>query len=601
MQYLLSVRDGFTHKALLTRPEMVIGRDPQCDLRIDLPDISRRHARLTLTATGVEVADLASINGLLVGGELVSRATIQLGGSFSIGGIEFSLCDGEEGEFTAAGGGEPRTRALSPKPGSVAEMRDTRPKGDMHSVFFQDLLAVGLRSVGFDLFLNALAVRLDVVPEAGHLALVELAGAGPRVVLVKPLPGGDPALFDPVLEGLGGGFSGGRSFSGPGGEPLECYSVPLVLGGRAAYLLAIAGDPAKPPLPRTVRFLVALARQIELIHQVVDSRGKSKTVPPPPVDEGEGEIVTVAPAVRTLVKQLKRIAASDIFVLVHGESGTGKELMARLVHQHSRRKKGALVALNCAAIPENLLEAELFGYEKGAFTGAITSRQGKLELASGGTLVLDEIGDMPLAVQVKLLRVLEEHEFYRLGGLAPIRVDLRIVALTNRPLREMIVNGAFREDLYYRLAHHVVTVPPLRDRREDVAPLLVHFCNAYCEKQGKRLPGFSVKAFEALKGYHWPGNVRQLRNEVHRLVSLTDENELISYDLLTPEIQARSTGGLVEKQGQSAARDDRDRILMLLEKNRWNKSQTARDLGMTFPGLFKKLKRLGIETPARKG
>ena len=191
------------------------------------------------------------------------------------------------------------------------------------------------------------------------------------------------------------------------------------------------------------------------------------------------------------------------------------------------------MALNCAAIPENLLEAELFGSERGAYTGAFSRKHGKLELASGGTLVLDEIGDMPLAVQTKLLRALQEHEFYRLGGNEPIKVDLRIISSTHRDLKQLIAEKLFRNDLYYRLVHHIIHLPPLRERPEDIASLLTHFIHSFCSQISRQIRGLSVQAHQRLMEYSWPGNVRQLKNEIKRIVSLAEEGEMIGIDLLS--------------------------------------------------------------------
>ena len=189
---------------------------------------------------------------------------------------------------------------------------------------------------------------------------------------------------------------------------------------------------------------------------------------------------------KELIQQAKKIASSDIFVLIQGESGTGKELFARLIHKYSRRSKKEFIAINCAAIPENLLESELFGHEKGSFTGAYTQKKGKLEVVSGGTLVLDEIGDMPVNLQSKLLRALQEKEFYRVGGTTSITVDLRIISITNKDLKQLITEGKFREDLFYRLVHRPITIPPLRERKEDISALINFFTLKFCQQGGKK-------------------------------------------------------------------------------------------------------------------
>jgi len=283
-------------------------------------------------------------------------------------------------------------------------------------------------------------------------------------------------------------------------------------------------------------------------------------------------------------------------------AGTGKELFARLIHKSSRRAKNNFVALNCAAIPEDLLESELFGHEKGAFTDAHTQKKGKLEIASHGTLVFDEIGDMPINLQSKLLRALQEKEFYRLGSTTPITVDLRIISMTNQDLKRLITDGKFREDLYYRLVHRIITIPPLRERKEDISALINFFTKKFCQENNKKINGYSIKAFEALQDYVWKGNVRQLENEIHSIVNLTDDGETVGYDILSDEIKANEGGvAAVDKPfpGKVDIETEKAYILKLLEKNNWNKSKTARDLNMTYRGLHKKMQRLGIQSPGK--
>jgi transcriptional regulator with PAS, ATPase and Fis domain len=317
-------------------------------------------------------------------------------------------------------------------------------------------------------------------------------------------------------------------------------------------------------------------------------------------DDGPEEaIVTQNPLMLNLIKQTRKIAASDIFVLVQGESGTGKELIARLIHDSSPRKAGPYLAINCAAIPETLLESELFGHEKGAFTGALQTKKGKLELASGGTLVLDEVSDMPLNLQAKLLRALEEHALYRVGGIQPIQVDLRIISLTNANLKTRIDEGKFREDLYYRLVHHTITLPPLRDRSEDVIPLIFHFAEQCCRKLQREIKGFSPGTIELLLNYPWPGNIRQLRNEIRRLANLAEAGQLIGADLLSEDIANHGLAGREQapRPGGDGLKTEKQKIIALLERNQWNKSRTAREIGISFQGLYKKLKKLGISRP----
>src|SRR6516225_7379717 len=237
-------------------------------------------------------------------------------------------------------------------------------------------------------------------------------------------------------------------------------------------------------------------------------------------------IVGRSPKMQEVLSIVERVAPTNSTVLLGGESGVGKDLIARAMHQHSRRSSGPFVKINCTAIPENLLESELFGYERGAFTGAVNPKPGKFELADKGTIFLDEIGDVPSAIQVKLLRVLQEREFEHLGGTKTLKVDVRLVAATNRDLRAALEQGTFREDLYYRLNVVPIDIPPLRERREDIPDLANHFLARFARDNEKEIEGIAPAAIKALMDYHWPGNVRQLENTIERSVALSTETTI---------------------------------------------------------------------------
>ena len=282
---------------------------------------------------------------------------------------------------------------------------------------------------------------------------------------------------------------------------------------------------------------------------------------------------------------IKRVADSDATVLITGESGTGKELVARAIYQHSRRAQKPFVAVNCTAVPENLIESELFGHERGAFTGAIHRRIGKFELAHSGTLFLDEVGSMRLDMQTKLLRVLQEREIERVGGERTIKVDVRIVAATNADLRELVKTRLFRDDLYYRLNVVTIYVPPLRERPGDIPLLVHHFLEKYNRQFNRRVRGFSPAAMEMLRAYQWPGNVRELENIVERLVVIS-KHEIIQLRELPLDLQS-SQAPLVEQfdeEGYDLRRAvqqfEREYIRRVLEKTRWNQTAAARILGI---------------------
>jgi DNA-binding NtrC family response regulator len=314
---------------------------------------------------------------------------------------------------------------------------------------------------------------------------------------------------------------------------------------------------------------------------------------------GFPRIIGESEALKRAVAETQRVAQTDATVLLLGESGTGKELFARAVHHLSNRRDKPFVAINCAAIPETLIENELFGHERGAFTGATDRRQGKFELASGGTVFLDEIGELPLAVQSKLLRAIEEKVVDRIGGRAPIAVDVRVVAATNKDLKNAVENGLFRGDLFFRLAVFPVEIPPLRERGEDVLLLSRHFAAQIGMELRGREAMLSEAAFAALRQYGWPGNVRELENAIERACILTDTMTLEPKDLglgLREEEGAQSlqeldlTGTLSDVAHRAISLVERRKIQRSLEANDGHKSRTAEDLGISYKTLLTKMK-----------
>lgn len=312
-------------------------------------------------------------------------------------------------------------------------------------------------------------------------------------------------------------------------------------------------------------------------------------------------LVGNARGMRQIYDQIAQVADSNATVLIRGESGTGKELVARAIHFGSSRRNGPFVSVNCAALPENLIESELFGHEKGAFTGAQQQRKGRFELANGGTLFLDEIGDISPAVQVRLLRVLQERTFERVGGDAPITVNVRIVTATNRNLEQAIQDRRFREDLYYRLNVFPIYLPPLRERKSDILLLAEHFLRKYCEIYGKNVRRISTTAINMMMAYHWPGNVRELENCMERAVLTTSDDVIHGYTL-PPSLQtseATQTAILPESGAnlQTLVESyEREIIVDALKKHRGNAAAAARFLRTTARIMNYRIRQLGIET-----
>jgi Nif-specific regulatory protein len=314
---------------------------------------------------------------------------------------------------------------------------------------------------------------------------------------------------------------------------------------------------------------------------------------------GAQPILGESQAMTTVLGQLDKVAETRVTVLIEGETGTGKELIASALHYRSKRRDKLFVTQNCAAMPENLLESELFGHKRGAFTGATEEKKGLFEIADGGTLFLDEVTEMALALQSKLLRVLQEGEIRPVGATHAKHVNVRIVAASNRNLEKEVAAGRFREDLYYRLKVFPLRVPPLRERRDDVPILARAFLARYASEFGKSVAGFAQQALELLTAYDWPGNVRELQNEMQRVVIDVDDGGFVTKEVLSPRI--RQIEGLVERAGSSkgSLRDMMDSVekyllLESLREHNHNKTSAAKTLGITREGLHKKLRQFGI-------
>jgi transcriptional regulator with GAF, ATPase, and Fis domain len=308
------------------------------------------------------------------------------------------------------------------------------------------------------------------------------------------------------------------------------------------------------------------------------------------------QVIGSSAALESVLEQVERVAPTDSTVLIEGETGTGKELIARAIHNLSSRCGRPFVRLNCAAIPLDLLESELFGHEKGAFTGAIAQKVGRFELADKGTLFLDEVGDIPPALQPKLLRVLQEQEFERLGSTRTHQVDVRLVAATNRNLMEMANRGDFRSDLYYRLNVFPVLLPPLRERREDIPELVAHFVGIYGRRMNRRIEHIPPTTMSALTSYQWPGNIRELQNLIERAVILSDDGVLPN-----PLPSAGAQAAIVSTAATTLRESERSLILRTLEEVRWvigGPKGAAAKLGLKRTTLIHKMQKLGISRPS---
>jgi DNA-binding NtrC family response regulator len=305
-----------------------------------------------------------------------------------------------------------------------------------------------------------------------------------------------------------------------------------------------------------------------------------------------GDLVASSPSMLEVFKTIEDIAATDTTILITGETGTGKELVARAIHSRSQRNTGPFIALNCGSQAETLLESELFGHERGSFTGAVQTRRGRIEMAHGGTLLLDEVGDIPLKMQVDLLRVLEEKSFNRLGGSKPIQSDFRLICATHRDLSQLIRAGQFRQDFYYRINVISLQIPPLRERQEDIATLAEYFRTNFIRDMGKSISGFSPEAIRILSLYDWPGNVRELKNVIERAVVITKDRHIGSKELTFLQT--------VEGPGDQAVtleEMEKQHIRKILDRLDWNITQGAKTLAIDRGTLLRKMKRYGLTRP----
>jgi two-component system, NtrC family, nitrogen regulation response regulator NtrX len=380
---------------------------------------------------------------------------------------------------------------------------------------------------------------------------------------------------------------------------IDASAVVVMISGHATIQTAVeatqlgAYDILEKPLD-TDRILVTLRNALQHLQLQEENERLKQTI------ESRYEIVGRSYAVNALIEKIEKVASTPARVLITGENGTGKELVARALHRGSPRASGPFIEVNCAAIPSELIESELFGHMKGSFTGAINDRAGKFEQADGGTLFLDEIGDMSLAAQAKVLRVLEDNELTRIGGSKRIAVDVRVLAATNKDVAAEITAGRFREDLYYRLNVVPITVPPLRERREDIPLLIQHFLNVLSEREGMAPRGITPEAIARLESLEWPGNVRELRNTIERLLILASGPKITLGDVerLVGQrpVETTSLGSLGDiktfEEFKQAA--ERAYLLIKLRAFDWNVSETARALDMPRSNLYKKIERYGL-------
>jgi two-component system nitrogen regulation response regulator NtrX len=436
---------------------------------------------------------------------------------------------------------------------------------------------------------NTLAMLARAFRLAGHEAIVcDSASRALELALARP--------FDLILSDVVMPRRDGLALL----EDLKANGVtaPVVMmSGQAHIEMAVkatrlgALDFLEKPLS-TDKLLLTVENALKLKRLETENNDLRRRI-------GKHEMIWTSQTMRRVMAQIERVAASETRVCIYGETGTGKELVARTVHEKSPRAGGAFVTLNCAAVPAELIESELFGHEKGSFTGAAQRHIGRFEQAHRGTLFLDEIGDMPAAMQAKLLRVLEESEVERIGGEKAIRVDVRVVVATHRNLEDLVRAGTFRQDLYHRVVVFPIQLPPMRQRKEDLPALVEHFARQVCAQNGWKIVPFTSEAIAALQAYPWPGNIRELRNVVERLLLLAEEIvDHAAVEQALPDAKAMQVadfaGNAVGPLTGRVMDFERATVLAELERNHRHITNTAKALGLERSHLYKKCQQLGI-------
>jgi DNA-binding NtrC family response regulator len=567
--------------------ELLIGRDKNNHVSLADPATSRHHAVIRREGAQMVLSDLASNNGTFANGRKVHRHVLAHGDRVQVGKTLMLF------EDDAA---KDRATVILQEDRVEPKAKATRAAGAEQPVSrIRELYELLRRLSGSLEEREILTTLCEVVGDPMRADVVAAVAAGGEVVhtgrrearisrsLVLTAVGtGEAALY--------GGTELAGSVSVIEEKIASVLCAPIVVDGRAEWVLyADRRRDGEAFGEEDLDFANAAAATaaVALRNATIYGASQREAQQLRRIHADSGRLIGRNAKFRESIDVATKAASTDSNVIVLGESGTGKELLARHVHERGGRAKGPFIAINCAAIPETLLESELFGHEKGAFTGATRAQPGKFEIAAGGTLFLDEIAELDVSLQAKLLRAIQEKQFYRVGGKEPVRSDARIIAATNCDIDAAVKDGRVRQDLYYRLAVITITLPPLRDRKEDIPLLAQHFLALYAEQMKKSIGAVDPKAMERLQSYGWPGNVRELQNVIERAVVLSEGGAL------SPELFP--SGGGPEETTFDLAEMEKRTILRALEATGGKKGEAIKLLGISWPTLNKKLKSYGLE------
>jgi transcriptional regulator with GAF, ATPase, and Fis domain len=617
------------------KPVTTLGKAGGNDLAVKGPRVADHHAQIVFDGRDFVLEEIDKEADIAINGKRKRRARLVHGDRVALGGIEIAFSMFAEGAARAAAT-DRRNENADDINSSTTSGATRTPQGRAAAEIdgVRKLFAFSEKLIARTKVDDLLEAMLDDVIEFCHaqkglLLLVEGAdlagGGGPegekkivvraaRNVAKSALTSADGKISDSIVrQVIATGrpiivsdaladTTFGQSESVIAMKLSSVMCAPLVSQGEVIGALYVGNDKVKALFERAqLELLSIFASQASLIlqnamllHALREDKAKLQAELK---DKNFGDIIGACPSMLEVFRKLQKVASTDISVLITGETGTGKELIAKEIHRRSPRVDGPFVVINCGAIPENLIESELFGHVKGAFTGAVVSRPGKFQVADKGTLFLDEIGELPLNLQVKLLRALQERVVFRVGDSKPEKVDIRVVAATNRTLEDEIRAGRFREDLFYRLNVVNIWLPPLRDRGDDVLIIAKALLSKYADEFGKEVKGFSPAALASVRKYTWPGNIRQLENRIKKALVLCDQTLLSPEDL---DLGANAEAAIMPLE---KAKEDFQRryVLEALERNNGNRTQTARDLGVDPRTIFRYLEREQNPMPSGAG
>ncbi len=583
-------RHGKTHTYALRRKKIVtIGRAPENDFVIDEEGVAPSHAHLLCDNNGYTISTMEARASLLINGKAKRSAPLRPDDQVALGPVvlTFRMDDAPPPQPT-----HPPPTALFQRllEFSAAIMKDISSE-DLFRTVLDHLIAITGSDKGF--LLRCTADGLDV-PAARNIDRDDLADSLDQVsdsIIKRVLETGEPLIVSDASNDRR--FRNAQSVVDLKLSSVMC--VPLKFRDKLLGVLYLGNDRvANLFRPEDLDTLMIYAGQTALLlhsaqllnELIVDNQSLREELR----NASLGRIIGNSPEIRAISRKIDKIANTDISVLVQGETGTGKELIAREIHARSDRRDKPFVSINCGAIPEHLLESELFGHVRGAFTGAISNRIGKFEAADGGTIFLDEIGEMPMPLQVKLLRVLQERCIEKVGEGQPIPIDFRVISATNSDLEQAVKDRTFREDLYYRLDGIRIDVPPLRERGNDIVLLAKYLLDKYAGQYRRtRIKGFSKDALTAMLRYYWPGNVREMENKIKKAVIMAEGTLLTAEDL---EIRLEPSQRRIQRLADAQAEFTLNYIKEVLEINNWNKTKTARDLGVDPRTIFRYLERI---------